>query len=421
MNNDNQHTEFIIEDVSTPVVILKCAHHGSLVIARSLGRLGITVYGIDSDPRSAGLFSKYFSEKYIWDIENESDQATVQFLEKIGKRVGRPSILIPTADEVVLFLYRNSTKLREWYIFPDLSFDLVQTLCSKKEMYFLAKKMGIPTAETSFPNSKNEVEKYLRSAIFPIMLKGIDGRKLELQTGKKMFITKTKEELLDLYDRYETPSSPNFMLQEYIPGGDDSVWMFNGYFNEKSECKFYITGKKIRQAPVYTGYTSLGICVKNKIVGESTKLFMKEIGYKGILDIGYRFDRRDGKYKVLDVNPRIGATFRLFVATNGMDTARAAYLDLLGKQIPFSQPIAGRKWFVEDRDVVSSIKYFHDKNLSIREWVTSFRGVQEAAWFAWDDLYPFFVMCWGFAKKIFKSRSNHQLKQQTFSHSTKIR
>ena len=40
---------------------------------------------------------------------------------------------------------------------------------------------------------------------------------------------------------------------------------------------------------------------------------MKELGYRGILDIGYRYDARDGRYKVLDVNPRIGATFRLFV------------------------------------------------------------------------------------------------------------
>ena len=43
--------------------------------------------------------------------------------------------------------------------------------------------------------------------------------------------------------------------------------------------------------------------------------FMQAIGYHGILDIGYRRDQRDGSYKVLDVNPRIGCTFRLFAAS----------------------------------------------------------------------------------------------------------
>src|SRR2546425_3495393 len=47
--------------------------------------------------------------------------------------------------------------------------------------------------------------------------------------------------------RSEDLEHPNLMLQEYIPGGEDSVWMFNGYFNEHSECLFGITGKKLRQ------------------------------------------------------------------------------------------------------------------------------------------------------------------------------
>ena len=104
------------------------------------------------------------------------------------------------------------------------------------------------------------------------------------------------------------------MLQEYIPGGDDDVWMFNGYFDADSDCLVGFTARKLRQTPIHTGATSLGICLPNAEVHETTVRWMKRLGYRGILDIGYRFDARDGRYKVLDVNPRIGATFRLFVA-----------------------------------------------------------------------------------------------------------
>jgi predicted ATP-grasp superfamily ATP-dependent carboligase len=231
------------------------------------------------------------------------------------------------------------------------------------------------------------------------MLKGIHGKSLERRSGKRMFITRTREELLALYDRYEDPSHPNLMLQEYIPGSDDSVWMFNGYFNDKSECLFGITGRKIRQAPVYTGATSLGICLKNEVVDETTKRFMKDIGYKGILDIGYRYDKRDGKYKVLDINPRIGTTFRLFVGKNGLDVARVEYFDLTGQRVPTSQIIEGRKWLVEEADLVSSIRYFHDRNLTFGQWAKSYRGLQETAWFAGDDILPFFAMLARFARQ----------------------
>jgi predicted ATP-grasp superfamily ATP-dependent carboligase len=346
------------------------------------------------------LHSRYFREKLIWDIDIAAPEATVQYLLEVAKRIGKRSILVPTTDESAILLADYANVLSERYIFPHLSPQLVRALTSKKQMYFLAKKNGIPTPETYFPQSREDVDKYLEQDPFPIMLKGIYGSALQRQTGRKMFITKSKKELLDLYDRYEDDATPNFMLQEYIPGGDDSIWMFNGYFDERSECLFAITGKKIRQAPPHNGLTSLGICLRNDTVYETTRRFMKNIGYKGILDIGYRYDRRDGKYKVLDINPRIGCTFRLFVGNNGLDVARAQYLDLTGQHVPPSQIIEGRKWFVEDYDVVSSVRYYREKNLTFRQWVKSFRGVQEAAWFASDDLLPFFFMCAIFPRSV---------------------
>jgi predicted ATP-grasp superfamily ATP-dependent carboligase len=224
------------------------------------------------------------------------------------------------------------------------------------------------------------------------MLKGIDGQRLWERTGKKMFIVRSKEELLTLYDVAEDFQNPNLMLQEYIPGGDDTVWMFNGYFNAQSDCLVGFTGKKIRQCPVHRGSTSLGVCLRNQIVEETTVRFMKAIGYQGTLDIGYRYDARDDKYKVLDVNPRIGATFRLFVGENGMDVARALYLDLTEQKVSFSPAKEGRKWIVEDLDLVSSYRYYREGSLCFGGWLRSLRGVDEAAFLCYDDVFPIFAM-----------------------------
>ena len=182
------------------------------------------------------------------------------------------------------------------------------------------------------------------------------------------------------------------MLQEYIPGGDDTVWMFNGYFDTHSDCLVGFTGKKIRQCPIHTGSTSLGICLRNTAVEETTRCFMKAIGYRGVLDIGYRYDARDGRYKVLDANPRIGATFRLFVGENGMDVARALYLDLTNQEVIPSPAKEGRKWIVEDLDLVSSYRYFREGKLSVSEWIRSFRGIEEAAFISTDDPFPVSAM-----------------------------
>src|SRR5260370_20590815 len=103
----------------------------------------------------------------------------------------------------------------------------------------------------------------------------------------------------------------NFMLQEYIQGRSEMLWMFNGYFDAESRCLFGLTGKRFRQYPAYTGMTSLGICVVNDAVARQTKDFMKAIGYQAILDPGDIYDTPTGQHKLLQPNPRIRPAFCL--------------------------------------------------------------------------------------------------------------
>jgi D-aspartate ligase len=385
-----------IDDTSIPIVVLNAGDHGPLGIARSLGRMRVPVYIIDPHLLVPCAFSRYCQGRFTWDIHTHTTPATLEFLRNVSRNTGgagtRP-ILIPTTDAATVFVADNSTYLREWFLFPDQSSALVRALSDKKEMYFLATKHRIPTPQAVFPTSRQDVLQFAERAAFPVMLKGIDGFRLWKRTGKKMFIVSSKRELLETYEAAEDPEWANLMIQEYIPGGDDTVWMFNGYFNCKSECLVGFTGKKIRQSPVHTGSTSLGICLANEQVANTTKAFMKGIGYQGILDIGYRYDARDNSFKVLDVNPRIGQTFRLFADSNGMDVARALYLDLTGQPVPTATTSCGRKWIAEDYDLVSCYRYHREGQLTLKGWIHSLRGIHEAAYLAKDDLLPLLPLC----------------------------
>jgi predicted ATP-grasp superfamily ATP-dependent carboligase len=354
--------------------------------------LGIDVYNLDPSVIPPANFSRYCRGRFVWDIEHAPDRESLAYLSEVRRKIGRPSVLIPTTDRTARFVARWSSTLRELFVFPEQPPGLVDALASKRGMYRLAIRHGIPTPKCAFPTSRAEVIDFLAGATFPIMLKGIDGERLWERTGKKMLIEHSPAELLQTYDRGEDPDYPNLMLQEYIPGGDDTIWMFNGYFDAASECLLGFTGKKIRQCPIHTGSTSLGICLANAQVEQTTRRFMKSIGYRGILDIGYRYDARDGLYKVLDVNPRIGATFRLFASVNGIDVARALYFDLTGQQVIPSTAREGRKWIVEDLDAVSTYRYYREGSLTIKEWFASLQGIDEAAFLSWRDPLPFFLM-----------------------------
>ena len=397
--NSGKKTQFTDINNQTPVVIMK-HHHGGLGIARSLGRLGVPVYAIHAYAEEPTMFTKYCKEKIVWDLERRPQNESLAFLTDLGKRIGK-SILISTSDATTEFVAQNADVLSEYFLFPRLSPELIKSLTCKKQMYLLAKKHAIFTPKALFPKNREELMQLSRTITYPVMFKGIDGTVLKMDGRPKMMRIDSAEELIEAYNSYEDPDDPKYMLQEFIPGGEDSVWMFNGVFDEQSNCLFGITGKKIRQYPAYKGATSLGICLKNEEVYETTCRFMKAIGYKGILDIGYRYDARDGQYKVLDINPRIGSSFRLFVGTGEMDVVRVLYLHLTGQPIPQSSIIEGRKWMVENQDLVSSIEYFRDGKLKFSEFIASFKGVKELTWFAMDDPKPFLKFCRGFIKKCF--------------------
>lgn len=374
---------------TAPVVILRSGHHGGLGIARSLGRLGTPVYCLDSDRWEPAFSSRYCRRRFVLKPEGDTNEGLVAQLLEIGGKLGCRPILIPTTDEGAIWVAAHTAVLEPLFRFPIQDAALVSVLCDKGRMQELARQHGVPTAQSAIPTSKSDVLRFLDVANFPIMLKATNAAKLRSRLGGTKFVVQSRSELLDLYTKAEDHGVCDFLLQEFIPGED---WMFDGYFDRCSRCLFGITGKKLRRFPVETGVTSLGICLRNEVVEQTTIRFMQAIGYRGILDIGYRFDRRDGKYKVLDVNPRIGCTFRLFVGADGMDVARALYLDLTEQPVTSSRAAEGRKWVVEDFDSISAFRCWHKHNLTLMDWVKSFRGLEETACFALDDPLPFFLL-----------------------------
>jgi len=385
-------------DGSVPVVVLKplrsLAQHGVLGIARSLGRLGVPVYWAHRESTAPAVRSRYVSGTFNWELDFSHPENAIERLLQIGREIGRRSILIPTEDGSSVLVAQHAETLREHFIFPAQPPELLRRLASKREMHALCVEHGVPVPATSFPKSTEDVLAFVKQTRFPVVLKRAEGW-LPQRDGmrKSVVIAKNAADLLRAYDQMENPETPNVLLQEYIPGTSESIWMFNGYFDEQSNCLLGFTGHKIRQDPIYTGPTTLGVCLPNDTVDETTRRLMKAVGYRGILDIGYRYDAGDGRYKLLDVNPRIGSSFRLFVGENGMDVVRALYLDLTGQTVSAGAPRSGRKWVDEPLDVVSSVRNLRDRNLTIAMWFRSLTGVKEGAWFARDDPIPF-VFIW---------------------------
>jgi D-aspartate ligase len=384
-------------DTTVPALMLKVGrsplHHGGVGIARSLGRAGIPVYGVYEDRFTPASLSRYVRGRFTWDNEDIGVDEFLSGMAAIAKRIRRPTVLIPVDDHGAILVAELATSLPESFLFPHLKSDLPRTLASKEGLFRTCTELGVPSPGAVIPVTTGDVEEFLARAVFPVVVKLTEPWSISRETGvKSTTIVETPKGLLDIYERVDDGHQARLMFQEYIPRDHGEDWFFHGYCDERSDCLVGFTGVKERSYPAYAGPTTLGRWVDNEVLRRQAEHLLKMLDYRGIMDLDYRLDRRDGLYKLTDFNPRIGAQFRLFVNDADVDVVRALHLDLTGREVPSSRPVGGRRFMAEHHDVVASWAYHRDGGLTVRAWLRSIRGVEELAWWAADDIRPFAVM-----------------------------
>src|SRR5262245_14762640 len=107
-----------LTDASLPVLVLQMEHHGSLGVIRSLGRLGVRVYGVHPTRRPTAAFSTYCRKVFALDLDTTPAKQSVDSLMNIARDIGRRPLLIATNDETALFVAQNASRLQEGFLFP---------------------------------------------------------------------------------------------------------------------------------------------------------------------------------------------------------------------------------------------------------------------------------------------------------------
>jgi predicted ATP-grasp superfamily ATP-dependent carboligase len=250
--------------------------------------------------------------------------------------------------------------------------------------------VGTPVAATA--SSLADARELARSLGFPLVAKLASPWKAGSGV-RSTTIVQHPGELEALQRAAAAAGAGELVLQEHLPGGPGDDWFVHGYADGASRCRPLFTGVKERAYPAHAGLTAFGTSRWNPHLADEMASLVSRVGYQGIFDLDLRRDPRDGRYKLLDFNPRLGAQFRIFRDVAGLDVAVAQYLDLTGQEVPAAEPVDGRHFVVESYDPLCAVSYWRSGELTLRAWAGSLASVDEAAWFAADDLRPFGLMC----------------------------
>lgn len=382
-------------DTTTPAVVLtlgrNATHHGGLGAIRSLGRLGVPVYGVHAQALAPAARSRYLQGR--WRLPTDDVERLREGLVTLAERIGRRSVLIPTDDAGAIFLAEHGAQLRRWFQFPNPPSDLPRRVTGRYTLYQLCRELGVPSTLAELPGSLAEAEAFADRVGFPLIAKlATPWLASNGSTHPSTSVLQTRDDLVRAYQVSAAPEN-SLMLQEYLPRCPSQDYFFHGYCDARSRCAPGFVGITERSYPAHAGLTSLGRWVDNPALHEQATDLVARLGFQGILDLEYRWDPRDGQYKLMNFSPRLGAQFRLFSDDAGVDVVVASHLDLTGRPIPSGSPLTGRRFLVENYDPVAALGYRRSGELSLLSWVMSLRLVDEVAWFARDDLAPFGLMC----------------------------
>lgn len=376
-----------------PVLILNM-HYTGLAIARSLQDSGAApIYGLGANQTLFGNFSRYCQFVSCPDTETAPEQCR-DFLMKFSDQFGdtRP-LLFPTRDHDLQFLSKFYGELEERYVVIAAPPQMLQAILNKASFYQVARELGIPHPATAWINSHADIESVKDELLFPVIVKPVystQWRRKEiwdLVGRQKAAIIQDYDELQRFYARIE-PADPMIHVQEFIPGADADLVVFGSYVNPQSNVSRYFTGRKLLQSPARSGTgVVVQACPVPDIIEPSRRLLAR-LGYCGVSEIEYKYDRRHGNYVLIEMNPRFWDQHGLGAAA-GVDLAKCLFLDLTNGHVPEQrQDPELVTWVAEDGFAMSVLTNLKTRSYPAADFLSALRGRTTLAVFDRRDWRP---------------------------------
>jgi D-aspartate ligase len=383
---------------SPPALVIPADRPASLGVARSLGRRGIQVYGVDSDPHEIGMASRYLTPCPL-PGSNETEENRLQFLVDLGKKLGDKTVLYPVSDDAVMLCSQYRDELQKYYQYVMPDHKTISSLLTKDGLHQVAQAHNIPDPQMFQVCSREDINTIAASIPFPVILKPVFSpswlrpeiismlRQGTLSGPPKVALCRTLDELLETYSKLSAYDN-RIIIQEVIPGDDDRLFYICFYLDRKSTPLALFAGEKIRVLPVGFGSATYVRSMRDSALEEIGLRLLAGTHYQGMGGIEFKKDTRDDRYKLIEFNARLGM-WDSFGAKCGVDIPYIAYCDALGIPIePQYQYREGVFWIDFQRDVRAFLISREQGRLSLKQWVKSLFVEKEWAVYARDDWKP---------------------------------
>jgi D-aspartate ligase len=318
-----------------PAAVVDAGWVNGLAAIRSLGRAGIRVLAVDHRRSALGFRSRY-AEPFLSADSHADPTRFVASIRALGEVV-----VFPTHDGQLNLIAQHLGDLQVLAPFPD--WEILEQVQSKRAQLDQAASVGVDVPETHYPQTIAEARAAADKIGLPVLVKPEHPVGFKQRFRRQAFRCATLDEVEDAYARAEEFGP---MVQELVPGGDDTLYTVGSYLARDGRPLGVFSGRKLRQTPPGIGTCRVGEAVWVQDAVDAALRLLHAFDYFGLSQVEFRRDPRDGKFKLMEINPRLWQWHGLAAAC-GVDLPRIAYADLVGQTpAPVTMNGEGKRWAI---------------------------------------------------------------------------
>lgn len=373
-------------NTTLPPAIILDGDHNALSIARSFAAAGIEVYAINY-PQAVVRYSRFCKWIDLPEDRAIGPETWIDYLLGAESDHLRGAVLLAASDEAIELIAMHRQALADKFML-DLSNPIAQ-LCMLDKLctYRAAQAAAVPTPKFWVAETREQIRKLEAELVFPLILKPILGHKFRKEFSGSYFVAYAFNELLDKFDAIDCAGIRTFLV-ELIPGPDDKLCSYYTYLDEDGKNLVNFTKRVIRRYPVNMGGSTYHITDNVPGVQELALALFRQVGLRGVANVEFKLDERDGQHKLIECNARFTASDCL-LAASGLNLPLFVYNRLIGRTpaAPSEYRIGVRLWKPVG-DFLAYRQLSRMGSLTFKAWGSSILHRHIFPVFRWNDPLP---------------------------------
>jgi D-aspartate ligase len=367
---------------SCPGAIVAGASYRALAVVRSLGRHNVPVWVLQTDDHSVARYSRYTLGTARWP-RGEDPQRQGELLRIVERNRLTGWALIATDDEDAATIARLHPAISEYLVLTVPAWDVLEAAYDKRVTHAVAARAEIATPATLFPGSPDQLSAVER---FPVVVKPAHKAEPNALTDAKCWRADDRVTMSALYERACGLMDGRAVMVQELVGGD-------GNFSFAALCLdgrvlASLTARRTRQYPAEFGKASTFVqTIEDKTVEDDARQLLATMRLSGLVEVEFKRDPRTGANLLLDVNARAWG-WQALGERAGVDFPYLLWLMACELPVPIAHARLGVSWVRMMFDVPAAVAALRTRELTVRNYLRSFRGPLAHAVLAADDPLP---------------------------------